>query len=273
MRNVLFLLTAALMAGRVQAQLTYLTDNRNVNASGYAVAIFSSLDGNGNTSIQWQTNSYSGWQMPASAYADFRGSISGGTNISSPNPLMSCFASSSASQDSSMTLSQIQINSSINVLTGGNGGKCLADSLSSFVVSFNVSSPVLASLAADWFYQTAGTYWVPGNGGCSLISANDGLIWQSTLLSVDPYDIYEGNRLDTFSTTLLPGDIYTLSLSMETASTYHDNPATYVNYGADVTLATYLIIPVPEPSAWLLSTLGLVGFAIRKRREGNRRRI
>ncbi len=269
MRNFLFLLAAALVAERAQAQLSFLTDNRNVSISGYTAAMFNSLDPNGDVLMQWQTNSYSHFQMPPSPYADFHGNVSDGTNISSPDPVMGCFANSAASQDSTITPNRIQFDSSASVLTGGNGGKALADTLASIVISFSVSSPLQTSLSADWSYQTDGNYWVPGSGGCNLMSANQGLIWQSSLLNVGPPDIYQGSRLDTFSLMLEPGDVYTLSVSMGTDSTYTDTPPTYVVYNADVTLTTV----VPEPSSALLSTLGLAGLAVIRRLRTSRKAL
>lgn len=261
MRKCLFLLAAVLVAERAQAQLTFLTDSRNVSISGYTAAMFNSPDPNGDVLMQWQTNNYSHLQMPASPYADFHGSVSDGTSISSPDPVMGCFANSAASQDSTITPYQIQFISSASVLTGGNGGRCLAETLASIVISFSVASPLQASLSADWSYQTDGNYWVPGSGGCSLMSANQGLLWQSSLLNVGPPDVYQGSRLDSLSVVLEPGDIYTLSVSMGTDSTYTDNPPTYVVYSADVKLTTV----VPEPSSTLLSTLGLAGLVVIRR--------
>lgn len=241
-----------LLAGRVYAQINYLSDNRSVSVSGHSLYVDSSTDPS-----TVYSNGYSYFQTPASPYSDFHGSVGGGLS----GGLYIGNVISSASQDSGMTPNQIQVSSGIFVYSGffsGNGQ--YGDALSSFAVAFSVSSPLEYTLSTDWSYSYYwGDYWVPNSGGCTLVSASQGLIWQSLPLQPS-WDDSEDSRLDSFSGVLEPGDIYTLSVSMATDSAYQDTPPTTGDYSADVALTT-----VPEPNSLVMLALGLPMLACLRR--------
>lgn len=95
-----------------------------------------------------------------------------------------------------------------------------------------------------------------------MVSASQGLIWQSLPLQVWSPFMTSSNRLDSFSGVLEPGDIYTISVSMATDTPWSDTPPTWTSYFADVVLTT-----VPEPNSLMMLALGLPMLACLRRRQ------
>ena len=246
------------LAGHAYAQISYLSDNRSVSTYGYRV-----YQDDAEPHALHTNDVYSHFQTPASPYSDFQGNVSDNTYSS---------IHSSASQDSGLMPNQIQFSSSIYVLSSlfwslQPSGPLSpyaqhVEASSSFAVTFSVSSPLEYTLSTDWSYSQDFTeYSVPNSGGCTLVSASQGLIWQSLPLQVT-WPINNGSRLYSFSGVLEPGNTYTLSVSMTTYSYYTDTPPTTGNYGADVVLAT-----VPEPNSLMMLALGLPMLACLRRRQ------
>lgn len=250
--SLLFLLAAVFMVQRAQAQLTYVTDNRSVGISVYINNV--QLPGGGS----YTNINYSASQTPSSPFSQF--SLSVGGSVSFPSDEYGgCFAVSNVGQVTSVSPGQFQFNSDLGTAAGGLNGNNSASAYSYCQVSFNVFNPQEFNLSTVWDSQR-GDIPASGSGDFQLTSVNDGVIWDSEPGPQWPY------AQNSFSGTLVPGDTYSISVSMSSGLSWRDSVAESHN----VELGAALTI-VPEPSSIVLSALGLAGLAaIRQRRIGRK---
>ncbi len=226
-------------AGRLQAQVNWLTDNRSVDVNGYA------------QTPPLTVSNYSANAAPPASLSAFNGNISGAADENYQGQV--AHGSSQAMQNSSFNGGEYDFDSLVTAVTGGFGSSCscYAEADSTSEISFTVSSPQTWSLAVD-FNTHNGTESASWN----LISAQVGSILGSPVQNPNPGGpplYYEG--------TLTPGDTYTMTISIG-ASGNQPDPFGY-NSGAGLS-AVFLVVPEPKSIA-LLGT-GLISLIALNRR-------
>jgi len=238
------------MISQLQAQVNWLTDNRQVTASGYGT-IPSEVSSN-----------YFDTATPPALFGPFDGNVSGNSDVTGTVILdgdtynATCGGSSSAMQNSSLAGNQFNFSSYVWAGTGGfpgSGGESpqllpYGEGDSSCELTFNVNSPQTWSLALD-FNQHYGNLSADWN----LFSARAGSILGIPVQNPNgPPFYYQG--------TLAPGDTYTLVISLSASRNTPDPVGD--SSGAGIS-ANFLV--VPEPSCFALIGMGLPGlFALRR---------
>jgi hypothetical protein len=250
LRFILVTLATLLMAGGLQAQVNWLADDRQVTASGYS-QIPSEVSSN-----------YFATATPSTSFGSFNGKVSGTCDLYGTVLLdgdtynATCGSSSSATQNSSLTGNQFGFSSYVWAGTGGYPGGGESPQLlpygegdSSCEMSFSVNSPQTWNLAVDLVdpYGNVSVSW-------NLISARVGSLRDAPIQNPNP-----GGSPLYYQGTLVPGDIYSLAISIN-ASRNAPNPlGDDSEVGIDVTFSV-----VSEPSSYALMAMGLTGLFVCK---------
>jgi hypothetical protein len=244
LRFILVTLATLLMAIQLQAQVNWLTDNRYVTVSGYGQIPSAGVSSN-----------YSATAIPSTSFAAFNGSISGEAYLqggvftgTQPN-MVDSYAT--ATQTSSLAGDQFDFNSGINVYTGGLGYDqqvlCYGESDSYCQLTFSVNSPQTWNLSVGFVGS------LPYGGPRSSVSWDLTSVQNGSVLGALTENSQNSDEPYLYQGTLMPGDTYSLSLSLHA---YDNQPVSIGDDAGGGVIATFSV--VPEPSSYALMVIGLI---------------
>jgi hypothetical protein len=235
MRYISLSLTILLMAPRLQAQINWVADNRYVAITDTA------------QTVPEPGTNFLATQNPQAPFTSFTAALSGGADAYNPVPDVNglnaiAHAGSYAAQNSFLAGNQVNLDLSVQAITGGNGSlspeSCFAEADSFFSVIFSVNDPQAWTLRLDSSFPNGNV-----SPGLDLVSSQNGSILGSPV-SFGP-TLYQG--------TLTPGDAYTLTVFLSATRNTPDPLASSSNASLNLEFTV-----VPEPGSGLLLGMGLI---------------